>query len=288
MLQVARLAPRLLGESAGLVADFLRGQWDADGGFKDRAGASDLYYTVFGLEGLLALRAELTFGAIAQYLRGFGGGESLDFVHLACLARCWAALPAEVRSDVPREAILRRISEFRAADGSYHQTAGSPRGTIYGCFLALGAHQDLGAELPDAPAMLRCVDSLRCEDGGYANQHDLPMGLTPSTAAAVTLMRHLGQTPGESLADWLLSRCHREGGFFATPLAPIPDLLSTATALHALAGMQADFSAVKEPCIDFLDTLWTNQGAFHGTWEDDSADCEYTYYALLALGHLSL
>jgi hypothetical protein len=101
-------------------------------------------------------------------------------------------------------------------------------------------------------------------------------------------MRHLGQAPDPSLAEWLLSRCHREGGFFATPLAPVPDLLSTATALHALAGLQVDFSAVKEPCIDFLDTLWTNQGAFYGTWEDDAADCEYTYYALLALGHLSL
>jgi len=288
MLQVARLAPRLLADSAALVADFLRSQLNEDGGFSDRAGTSDLYYTVFGIEGLLALRADVPFQSIATYLQRFGGGESLDLVHAACLARCWADLPAELRLHAPREALLRRIEEFRAADGAYHQTPASERGTIYGCFLSLGAYQDMGAELPDPSAMLRCIESLRTDDGGYANQDDLPMGLTPSSAAAATLLRHLDQAPPSSLAQWLLSRCHAGGGFFATPLAPVPDLLSTATALHALAGMQADFSPAKEPCIDFIDTLWTNKGAFYGTWEDDTADCEYTYYALLALGHLSL
>lgn len=68
----------------------------------------------------------------------------------------------------------------------------------------------------------------------------------------------------------------------------MPDLLSTATTLHALAGMQVSFEAVREDCLDFIDTLWTNQGAFHGHWDDEYPDCEYTFYALLALGHLSL
>jgi hypothetical protein len=45
---------------------------------------------------------------------------------------------------------------------------------------------------------------------------------------------------------------------------------------------------LREPCLDFVDSLWTNRGGFYGTWADDAADCEYTYYALLALGHLSL
>ena len=71
------------------------------------------------------------------------------------------------------------------------------------------------------------------------------------------------------------------------PEAPIPDLLSTATALHALSGLHVDFSAVKERCLDFVDTLWTGK-AFCGNWGDDEPDVEYTYYALLALGHLSL
>jgi hypothetical protein len=45
---------------------------------------------------------------------------------------------------------------------------------------------------------------------------------------------------------------------------------------------------VKEACLDFVDTLWSSRGGFYGTWEEDVLDCEYTYYGLLALGHLSL
>jgi hypothetical protein len=288
MLQVARLAPRLLGPASDLVAEFLRSQMTPDGGFQDRAGAPDLYYTVFGMEGLLALRADLPIASLASYLRRFGSGEGLDFVHLSCLARGWAGLPPEVRSEAPRQEIAARIEGYRSSDGGYEAEPGSEHGTLYGCFLALGAYQDLGLELPDPQSMLRCIHRLRAEDSGYANGDDMPVGLTPSTAAAVTLLRQLDWQPDPAVADWLLSRCHPEGGFYATPMAPIPDLLSTATALHALAGMQADFGAFKEPCLDFVDSLWVNKGAFYGSWMDDELDCEYTYYGLLALGHLSL
>jgi prenyltransferase beta subunit len=288
MLQVARLAHKLLGESAVLVTSFLHSQMNDDGGFKDRGGASDLYYSVFGLEGLLALRADLPAGKVEKYLRSFADVNSLDFIHASCLARCWAALPPDLRQAAPRDAILARIESFRSADGTYNAAAGSKAGNLYGCFIALGAYEDLGAQIPDPNAMLELVDRLRANDGGYSNQEDQPLGLTPSTAAAATLLRHLGQDVDPAVADWLLSRHHPEGGFFATPQAPIPDLLSTATALHALAGLHVDLEKIKEPCLDFIDTLWTSKGAFYGHWGDDIADCEYTYYALLALGHLSL
>ena len=71
------------------------------------------------------------------------------------------------------------------------------------------------------------------------------------------------------------------------PGAPIPDLLSTATALHALAGMQVPLAGLREPCLDFVDSLWTNRGGFYGHWSDDAIDTEYTYYALLSIGHLT-
>ena len=101
-MQIARLAPKLLGNSADLVAAFVRGRLNADGGFGNRAGDSDLYYTVFGLQALLALRAELPVGPVTSYLRRFGGGEGLDLVHLACLAGCWAMMPELSMSAMPR------------------------------------------------------------------------------------------------------------------------------------------------------------------------------------------
>jgi hypothetical protein len=288
MLQVARLAPKVLGESADTVVAFLRSQLNADGGFKDRAGNSDLYYTVFGIESLFALRADLPTQALEKYLRSFGAGEDLDLVHVACLARCWAMLSRQSLEEPIRDAILSHIESHRSADGGYNASAGAKAGTIYGCFLAIGAYRDLAVDIPDPQGLGHCMQSLRADDGGYANQRELPMGLTPSTAAAVTILRQLDQPVDPKLADWLLNRVHGDGGFFATPAAPIPDLLSTATALHALAVMQADFSAIKERTLDFIDTLWSSKGGFFGNWEDDTLDCEYTYYGLLALGHLSL
>ena len=288
MLQVARLAPNVLGEATDSVRQFLKSLQNSDGGFNDRGGNSDLYYTAFGLEGLIALREQLPVEAVTRYLQGFGEGAGLDFVHLACLARAWASVSIDAVDSRTRDAILSQIESHRTQEGGYDSIPNSQQGTLYGCFLAWGAYQDLGKELPEPGAMVACIRSLRAEDGGYANQKNLPMGLTPSTAAAVTLLRQLGQPAPEALGEWLLARCRAEGGFFATPMAPLPDLLSTATALHALAGMKVDFSHVKEPCLDFIDTLWSSKGGFYGTWEDDVLDCEYTFYALLALGHLSL
>src|SRR5688500_668522 len=161
MLQVARLAPKLLGDSSPLVAAFLRGQMNPDGGFRDRAGNSDLYYTVFGVEALVALRVEPPLEMLDAYVRAFGDGDGLDFVHLACLARGWANLPRRSLDAKVRDALLARIEGYRSADGGYHAEPGAEQGTLYGSFLALGTYQDLGAEIPRPEAIVGSIQKLR-------------------------------------------------------------------------------------------------------------------------------
>ncbi|MBN1442016.1 MAG: hypothetical protein JXA90_04865 [Planctomycetes bacterium] len=287
MLQVARLAPRLLRDSSEIVREFLLGQVDEDGGFRGREGASDLYYTVFGLDSLRAIGAE-TPALAAAYARRFAGSSDLDLVHLACLARCHAALSAGVLSAAQREWAARRLETFRSLDGGYHNEGGRPRGTVYGCFLALGAYQDLGMEMPEPARALDCVASLRAADGGYANEPRLPQGTAPATAAAVCLLRHLGAPCPQGVAEWLLARAHPRGGFLAAPGAPLPDLLSTATVIHALSGLEAPLDSIREPCLDFIDQLWSSRGSFYAHWAETRLDAEYTFYGLLALGHLSV
>ena len=287
MLQVARLAPTSLGEARDLVPAFLRRCLNPDGGFQDRGGASDLYYTVFGLEGLIAFREDPP-EATRGYLERLGGGASLDLVHLCCLARAWASvLPGGAPSETAA-GILARLETFRARDGGYLLSHDSDETTVYAAFLAIGAMQDLQADIVDREGLLGSVAACRAADGGYANQRDADLGMTPTTAGAVAIMRQLGVEPDPSVGDWLLARCHADGGFVVAPGIPLPDLLSTATALHALAALHVPFGALREPCLDYLDTLWTSAGGFYGSWADDILDCEYTYYGLLALGHLSL
>ena len=55
LLQVARLAPRLLDDSADLVRGFFARQFNAAGAGCDRDGRPDLYYTIFALAGAQAL-----------------------------------------------------------------------------------------------------------------------------------------------------------------------------------------------------------------------------------------
>ena len=160
MLQVARLAPNLLGEATERVSDFLRKQINPDGGVRDRAGRSDLYYTVFGLEGLIALRQQPPYLQVRPYLESFGDGEGLDLVHLACLARCWAALPSgSLPTQTGQRIWSKRLDSFRARDGGYGPTPGASTGTVYHGFLALGAHQDLGTPPARPPRAWRVRSS---------------------------------------------------------------------------------------------------------------------------------
>jgi prenyltransferase beta subunit len=286
MLQVARLAPKQLGDSRDLVAAFLRERLNPDGGFQDRAGISDLYYTVFALDALVALQEDLPVDQTAAYLTGFAVAD-LDFVHVACLARCWAALR---RLPAPHvvDAMLSRLESCRSNDGGYAASPGASTGSAYAAFLAMGAYQDLGRPLPVPHGVLSSLRGLRAGDGSYGNHPRLPSGLTTATAAAIVILRHLEASPDRDAGMWLLDRCRVRGGFFASSTTPVPDLLSTATALHALSSLHVPIGGLREPCLDFVDSLWTNRGGFFGTWADDAADCEYTYYALLALGHLTL
>jgi len=286
MLQVARLASSQLGDARDKVVEFLFEELADDGGAKDRSGKSDLYYTAFLLEGLLALRADLPVERVRPYLARFELGDALDIVHRACLVRCWAAL-GEWPAPEFAQSVAVQLEAGRSADGGYGSEPGKQDGTLYNAFLTLGAYQDLGLELPDHAALDASLDRLRTKDGGYANALDLPWGTTPSTAAVVAVKHQLGLTLPSGVADWMLTNVHAGGGFMAMPEAPIPDLLSTATALHALSTMQVPFGGLQELCLDYIDTLWTGR-AFVGHWQDDQPDCEYVFYALLALGHLSL
>ena len=156
-------------------------------------------------------------------------------------------------------------------------------------FVALGAYEDLGAKPPDVLNLIRSLKRLETADHAWTNLPGQKTGSLNPTAAAVTLITHLGFPVNSAVGDWILAQAHPQGGFVAVPGAPIPDLLSTSTALHALACLERRVpSEIHERCLDLIDTLWSAEGGFHGHWADDHLDAEYTFYGLLALGHLSL
>jgi len=292
MLRVVGRARDALGDSLDAVRGFLYRQLAPDGGFRGRDGHSDLYYTVFGLEASLALGVEIPDERLNAYLSRFGTGESLDLVHLTSLIRCRANMTEKCAggmNESTREAMAGHLLRHRLPDGGFSTAAGASRGNVYGCFLALGACQDLGLDLRDFEAVGESVRSLQMPDGGYANEPAMTVSATPATAAAVCVLHDLQRAVPESALRWLGDRAGPLGGFTALPLpsdVAVPDLLSTATALHALALLGALPREKRDKHLDYLDSLWSPQGGFRGHGADETVDCEYTYYGLLSLGNL--
>ncbi|MCL2701408.1 MAG: terpene cyclase/mutase family protein [Phycisphaerae bacterium] len=280
---------------------FLQRQMTDDGGFKGRGGKSDLYYTVFALQALLGLNADVPRHRVREYLERFGLGDGLDLVHLGCLMRAWwleAAMSTDASpGNAARRAMRERVEAFRSADGGYGLLRGEASSSVYATFVAVSAWQDAGQAPPEPERLADTVWAMLADDGGFANDAVIAVPTTPSTAAALTALRHLGQTPPESAVRWLLDRADGDGGFFAFDGAPETDLLSTATALHAIketrlpAAAQADvdekLAALADANRRFLSRLWTPDGGFRGSLSDDQADPEYTFYGLLTLGHLA-
>lgn len=275
--------PRMLALAAGAAAlldadatdglrRFLRGCRTADGAFRGRTTASDLYYTSFGLA-LARLFGETPDAREAAWLRGFGDGAGLDLVHFASLVRGLALADA-----LPDPAAWRgRLAGFRLPDGSWAASRGGPAGGPYAAFLALLALEDLGGA-DDPGATARSVLACRSPDGGY--------GTTSVTAAAVVVLSTAGLAAPPSTLDWLLARRDPRGGWRGGTDTPAPDLLSTAVALAALriAGRTAPDPV--EPDVDFIERHLRPGGGFAGHPADPVADVEYTWYALLALGAL--
>ena len=82
------------------------------------------------------------------------------------------------------------------------------------------------------------------------------------------------------MVSWLKDRQDETGGFYASEVAPVPDLLSTAVALFTLRLIgKHPLSASR-----FIEAHWLDMGSFAPTLLDDYSDVEYLFYGLLALG----
>lgn len=110
---------------------------------------------------------------------------------------------------------------------------------------------------------------------------EMPRVMTTNAVCCLIAMQHqMGKELDEAHVDWLCQRQHPSGGFYASDMAPIPDLLSTAVALFTLRliGVKAVDAS------DFIQVHWLDSGGFAPTLYDDYSDVEYVFYGLLALG----
>ena len=105
--------------------------------------------------------------------------------------------------------------------------------------------------------------------------------MTSTAVCCVLTMQHqTGKALDTSLIRWLKARQDKTGGFHASEMAPVPDLLSTAVALFTLRLIGKH----PQPATSFIEAHWLDMGSFAPTIFDEYSDVEYLFYGLLALG----
>jgi len=283
--------------------DFLLSQRNEDGGFPDRAGMSDPYYTGFALRGLAMLDRldEATIAPTTAYLKSqverfdeTDSERSLSSIDAFSLVT--AALLVEALSGVDpfqqagydlQQTYLDFIApRWRDEEGGYAKTSRG-RVSTYHTFLTLGAREMIGGppSAQECDAIERMLQRRWHDSGGFAELRAVRRAATNPTAAAIGTLKMIGRLDSESasrISDYLATRQTTSGGFLAADGAPFPDLLSTATALIGLWDLGGVAKIDVEASRRFVQNTQCPQGGFiAGEWED-TPDAEYTFYGLAA------
>lgn len=279
-----------------LHADFLGQSQGADGGFTDREGNSDLYYTGFGLRSLSILGQ--LYGPVAERAATFLRNEMasrnsivdyMSHVYGAALLEMSAGI--DVLGDcLPtwRDDIADTLEQLRREDGGYAKSKEGGAGSTYYSFLALMCHELIGKPLPHPERLIDFVLAQRCEEGGFREIRVAKRPSTNPTAAAIGVLRSLDALDNEirdGTISFLAEMQTGEGGLRANTRIPIADLLSTFTGLLTLADLDAKESVDTQAALHYVERMQREAGGFLGGAWDEAVDVEYTFYGI---GCLSL
>jgi prenyltransferase beta subunit len=274
-------------------ASFISGARAADGGFPGRRGASDLYYTSFGLR-LADVVApddeELRRGA-ARWLaaRGAAVGDAVDALCLLDSLHILART-GDAPQDVQREASAQvpTVLEARRTPGGWaKEPGGAP--SVYHTFLSDICYARLGLDMPDADAVVQMVRGRQRPDGGFADLPDGGAGVNPTAAAVDLLWRRgaLDAPVADAAASYIASMQTPEGGLAAADGAPCADLLSTFTGAVALGRTGIPAGLKLAPLGKYVKKLASWRGGFRGAAPDTERDVEYTWYGVALAGLLA-
>ncbi len=230
-------------------AGYLLAAQQSDGGFSGREGGSDLYYTGF------ALRALSVLGELY--------GEPA--------ARAAAFLKGRLAG---RETVVDFLS------------------LIYGAALleaAAGVSVFADADPGWRDAVAASLESLRCEDGGYAKS---PEGRASSTyhTFLVVLCQQLIERPTpapEKIVDFLRSQQEEEGGFREIRVQKRAGTNPTAAAVAVLRIFDALDDETRDSTLDFLADMQTDEGGLRANTRIPVADLLSTFTGLLTLADLN-
>ena len=265
-------------EAKLMMSDFILTQRCREGGFINKQGEQDLYYTTFGSLLQYVFGIKYNTGELKSYLDTIDA-DKLDLIHYAAYMRC--RLLASVTDSKFLGALTTLINQKKIRnEESFEVWPNNDKNAPYSRFIWHSLLEDTN----NSEQNTWLSEEYSVEGGGYSNMRGQNSASVNATAAALMVK---GQVEGYDKTSqdvlYLLNSQLPSGGFKASPQTHMPDLLSTATALFTLRcyDMPPRYSAQ-----EFVEAHWLDNGGFGATILDSSSDVEYLFYGLLALGTL--
>ena len=250
-------------ESLKQMRSYVINQQTSEGGFPDRAGKCDIYYSLFGCFIAEALDIKAINAPLKHYVNNVARTNNLTGINLYCASILYAKLFG--LETFPKDLKKKVLSDLNQTGNQL---------PIYSNFLSMLTYYYLN----DLKGLYRIIKSAK----STAHSSEMPC---PVTAANLVLLK-LARKPFVKTKERLMSFYRGNGGFTALHNTPAEDLLSTGVALYALNYSDSDLRIIKPECLTYVDSLF-HDGGFRSTEPDVEIDIEYTFYGLLALGSLN-
>lgn len=251
---LSRSLNMLDADSIDEIKSYIKSQQTRAGGFADRGGKSDLYYSLFGCYIAEALEIEEIKPALKDYLKKVINSQELSGINLKCALILYIKLFGS--KTIPsillkKDSIAAQYSDFINLLAYYYTK------DYISLFLI---RQKLKRNKPNA---------------------EMPC----SVLSASLILQHSNDKHDEEPWQFMINY-YKKGSFSAFSKTANGDMLSTGVALYALRFADSDLSIIKPDCLTFIDSLYLD-GGFCATSFDELPDVEYTFYGLLGLGSLA-
>lgn len=308
-----RSRAKLSEEALALIRKFLESSLHSEGGFVDRAGKQDPYYSVFGYFLAFIFDLQIQIETQKNFIKTWKETHAIDLIHAVSLLQCLILIEAidlknrnkklteifsrsafvqnQVKSKLIKNAktihadLLNMIEEYRSEDGGFNHTGKKQSdGNIYATFLVWNLYRDLGLNENENRVILNGISKLRLNDGSYVNINSSNEGITSATSAGLIMQTAIDGNADTDTVRWIKNRFNTHGGCTLAEKIPMADVLNTATALLALKLSGEPMNPYTKKTTEFINLHWDESGGFFGSIADMKADCEYSFYALMALG----
>jgi hypothetical protein len=270
----------LSNDAIGEIGKYIESRMTPHGLFMDKSGGEDIYYTAFGWMLSYLFGIKIRCEQARRQLQNLTIDRS-DLIQYAAYIRSKMLLDL-LSCNYGRLFLKAMVPATKAGMPAFssfpHDDCHSP----YSTFIRLSLLEDMNCRIRNKKEISASLAAYRLPaTGGYSNMAGSNVASVNATSAALSVTGQLEGYASNGDVDYLYRSQDGSGGFFASEGTPLPDVLSTSTALFALNCYGV---TPRVDPVPFIEAHWLASGGFAPTLFEETSDIEYTFYGLLALG----